>query len=156
MPRGVWFCWRIAKAPGIKHGTFLRLLIRRQENSSLNSLLMSSERNRNTDCSPVRCSGWQDGSIPPSENCTRCSTSTKLSTSSIQRNSRKRSAFSRLFTPKASAEQLKPTDNRESCPDLKHLKTSQTRIGGFRNGDANRKIRVKLDVGIPPESRASM
>src|ERR1700730_13214605 len=116
MPRGVWFCWRIAKAPGIKLGTFLLLPIRRPLNSSLNSSLRSSRRNRSIECSPGRCYGWRDGSIRPSENCTRCSTNTDSTTSSIQRNSRRRSAFSRLLTPKVSAEQPKPSDNRRVTP----------------------------------------
>jgi len=106
-----------AKAPGIKHGTFLLLPIRRPGNSSLSFVARSSERNRSTACSPGRCSGWQGGSIRRSENCTRCFTSTNSTTSSIQQNSRRRSAFSRLLTPKASAEQPKPTNNRRSLND---------------------------------------
>lgn len=54
----------------------------------------------------------------PSENCTRRSTSTNSTTSLIQQNSRRHSTFSRLLTPKASAEQQKPTDNRGSRPGL--------------------------------------
>jgi nucleoside-diphosphate-sugar epimerase len=65
-----------------------------------------------TEYSLARYSGQRDGSIRLCGNCTKCSTSTNSTTSSIRRNSCRHFTFSRLLTPKAYAQRPKPAEYR--------------------------------------------